>query len=257
MENIFRSLEYTHSSWTSTATASAITLAFVDTAGLKTQDSDCMHLECFMLKSAGLNEAFFVIESNDLCRWNHTSDFWGGAPWPQQWLHIPSHSLQVSGSGLSLYELQILNTAAWFGQGTMQCLIMQQVEEVFRSENVSHCQVATLGSAFAITSAFAAPLDHTASIVQVKVLQNVHVVCQFAFFSIFVQVVSVGLESVSLEIKFCFCDKASSSFGFSASKASFVFAAFNVFDGCCISFSTNCVSNVAKLEIRLVLVTAS
>ena len=47
---------------------------------------------------------------------------------------------------------------------------VEPVEEEFRSENVAHCQAATLGSASAITFVCAAPSDRAVSIVQVEAL---------------------------------------------------------------------------------------
>ena len=178
---------------TSLATASVITWALADHAGLESQDLNCVYIEGFMHSSTTIWLASLkrVLPENQMTDAGQIIRviFEEVLPGPgncyifhpviKKFLDETSlDPLAVDKRKREDYcvtrssDKQLVQPNTWFGCGTMQCSSIDQVEEVFRSANVAHRQEETLGLASVITFACAAPAHESAAsnIIQVEVL---------------------------------------------------------------------------------------
>ena len=88
----------------SLATASVITWAFADTAGLGSQNLDCMYIEGFVHASTTIRLGSLervlpehkMTDAGEIIQATF-EEVLSASPWPRQGLHIPSHNRKVSG----------------------------------------------------------------------------------------------------------------------------------------------------------------
>ena len=163
---------------TSLASASVISWACARTARLASQDSNCVHIEGFVhasthIRLGSLKRVLPEKESTDAGDILESA-FEEVKPGPgkdymchptiKKFLKETSLDLLASdqrkrvdylGSSASNFELIVAKT--WFGRGTMSCTDASQVEAIFISDHVAHCQETTLESAEVITFACAGP----------------------------------------------------------------------------------------------------
>ena len=162
-------------------TGSVVSWACASAAGLVAKDLECAHLEGFVHNSTpiGLESLKDLFPENQKMNSGEIihAAFDEVHPGRKDYMNHPSikkflqeTSLdplasgkreRVDYCGSSACEWEIGNTKTWFGCGAMRCSDPEQVEEIFRSGDVAHRQLNTLGlaSVISFSCASAAPFE--------------------------------------------------------------------------------------------------